>query len=496
MLASAFGKTGRASMSTVIKNGTIVTHDLTYKADILIEDGKIAEIGKDLKGDQELDATGCYVMPGGIDPHTHLEMPFMGTYSSDDFESGTRAALSGGTTMVVDFALPAPGQGLLDAIKMWDNKSTRAHCDYSFHMAVTWWGQQVFDEMKDVTERGINTFKHFMAYKGALMVNDDEMFASFRRCAELGAIPLVHAENGDIVADLQARLMAEGNNGPEGHAYSRPPEVEGEAANRAIMIADMAGVPLYVVHVSCEEAHEAIRRARQAGKRVWGEPLIQHLTLDESEYFDKDWDHAARRVMSPPFRNKKHQDSLWAGLQAGSLSVVATDHCAFTTEQKRHGVGDFTRIPNGTGGLEDRLPMLWTHGVATGRLTPNEFVAVTSTNIAKILNCYPRKGAILVGADADIVVWDPEKEKTISAATQQSAIDYNVFEGKQVKGLPRFTLTRGRVAVHDGEIRGQEGHGQFVARPPEQPVTKALSTWKELTAPRKVERTGIPVSGV
>jgi dihydropyrimidinase len=483
-------------MSTVIKNGTIVTHDLTYKADILIEDGKIAEIGKDLKGDQELDATGCYVMPGGIDPHTHLEMPFMGTYSSDDFESGTRAALSGGTTMVVDFALPAPGQGLLDAIKMWDNKSTRAHCDYSFHMAVTWWGQQVFDEMKDVTERGINTFKHFMAYKGALMVNDDEMFASFRRCAELGAIPLVHAENGDIVADLQARLMAEGNNGPEGHAYSRPPEVEGEAANRAIMIADMAGVPLYIVHVSCEEAHEAIRRARQAGKRVWGEPLIQHLTLDESEYFDKDWDHAARRVMSPPFRNKKHQDSLWAGLQAGSLSVVATDHCAFTTEQKRHGVGDFTRIPNGTGGLEDRLPMLWTHGVATGRLTPNEFVAVTSTNIAKILNCYPRKGAILVGADADIVVWDPEKEKTIQAATQQSAIDYNVFEGKQVKGLPRFTLTRGRVAVHDGEIRGQEGHGQFVARPPEQPVTRALSTWKELTAPRKVERTGIPVSGV
>jgi D-hydantoinase len=270
MLASAFGKTGRASMSTVIKNGTIVTHDLTYKADILIEDGKIAEIGKDLKGDQELDATGCYVMPGGIDPHTHLEMPFMGTYSSDDFESGTRAALSGGTTMVVDFALPAPGQGLLDAIKMWDNKSTRAHCDYSFHMAVTWWGQQVFDEMKDVTERGINTFKHFMAYKGALMVNDDEMFASFRRCAELGAMPLVHAENGDIVADLQARLMAEGNNGPEGHAYSRPPEVEGEAANRAIMIADMAGVPLYVVHVSCEEAHEAIRRARRKGNAGLG----------------------------------------------------------------------------------------------------------------------------------------------------------------------------------------------------------------------------------
>ncbi|MEM6744646.1 MAG: amidohydrolase family protein, partial [Pseudomonadota bacterium] len=293
-----------------------------------------------------------------------------------------------------------------------------------------------------------------------------------------------------------AKLQAEGNTGPEAHAYSRPPQVEGEAVNRAIMIADMAGVPLYVVHVSCEEAHEAIRRARQLGKRVWGEPLIQHLTLDDSEYAHPDWDHAARRVMSPPFRNQKHQDSLWAGLQAGSLSVVATDHCAFTTEQKRYGVGDFTKIPNGTGGLEDRMPMLWTNGVATGRLTPEEFVAVTSTNIAKILNCYPKKGAILVGADADIVVWDPEKEKTIAAASQVSAIDYNVFEGKQVKGLPRFTLTRGQVAVHDGELRSQEGHGEFVARKGRTPTNTALSTWKELTAPRPVERTGIPASGV
>ncbi len=483
-------------MSTVIKGGTVVTADLSYEADVKIDGGRIVEIGPDLAGGEVLDASGCYVMPGGIDPHTHLEMPFMGTYSSDDFESGTRAALSGGTTMVVDFALPSPGQGLLDAIQMWDNKSGRANCDYSFHMAITWWGEQVFDEMPKVVARGINTFKHFMAYKGALMVNDDEMFASFRRCAEIGAIPLVHAENGDVVADLQARLLAEGNNGPEAHAYSRPPEVEGEATNRAIMIADMAGVPLYVVHTSCEEAHEAIRRARQNGKRVWGEPLIQHLTLDESEYANPDWDHAARRVMSPPFRNRKHQDSLWAGLQAGSLSVVATDHCAFTTEQKRFGVGDFTKIPNGTGGLEDRMPMLWTHGVATGRLTPQEFVAVTSTNIAKILNIYPKKGAILVGADADIVVLDPKKSKTISAKTQQSAIDYNVFEGKEVTGLPRFTLTRGKVAVHDGEIRTEEGHGEFVARPAGQVVTQALSTWKELTAPRKVERTGIPASGV
>ncbi len=484
-------------MSTVIKGGTVVTADLTYKADIRVEDGKITEIGQNLAGETVLDAAGCFVMPGGIDPHTHLEMPFMGTYSSDDFESGTRAALSGGTTMVVDFALPAPGQGLLDALQMWDNKSTRANCDYSFHMAITWWGEQVFNEMQTVVrDKGINSFKHFMAYKGALMVNDDEMFASFRRCAELGALPMVHAENGDIVADLQAKLLAEGNDGPEGHAYSRPPEVEGEATNRAIMIADMAGVPLYVVHTSCEESHEAIRRARMNGKRVWGEPLIQHLTLDESEYFDKDWDHSARRVMSPPFRNKQHQDSLWNGLASGSLSVVATDHCAFTTAQKRYGVGDFSKIPNGTGGLEDRLPMLWTHGVTTGRLTMNEFVAVTSTNIAKILNVYPNKGAILVGADADIVVWDPEKEKVIAAQTQQSAIDYNVFEGKTVKGLPRYTLSRGHVSVIDGEMRTQEGHGKFVKREANGAVNRALSTWKELTAPRKIERSGIPASGV
>ena len=484
-------------MTTTIRNGTIVTADLTYKGDIQIEDGVITAIGNGLSGGTELDATGCFVMPGGIDPHTHLEMPFMGTYSTDDFESGTRAALSGGTTMVVDFALPSPDQGLLDAIQMWDNKSGRANCDYSFHMAITWWGEKVFNDMADVVrQKGINTFKHFMAYKGALMVNDDEMFASFQRCAELGALPMVHAENGDVVADLQARLMAEGNNGPEGHAYSRPPQVEGEATNRAIMIADMAGVPLYVVHTSCEESHEAIRRARQNGKRVYGEPLIQHLTLDESEYFNKDWDHSARRVMSPPFRNKQHQDSLWAGLASGSLQVVATDHCAFTTAQKRTGIGDFTKIPNGTGGLEDRMPMLWTYGVATGRLTPNEFVAVTSTNIAKILNCYPKKGAILVGADADLVVLDPDKSKTITAATQQSAIDYNVFEGKKVKGLPRYTLTRGQLAVNDGKVETQEGHGKFVKREPFQAVNKALSTWKELTAPRKVERTGIPASGV
>jgi len=480
---------------TIIKNGTVVTADLTYKADVRVENGTITEIGPNLSGDT-LDATGCYIMPGGIDPHTHLEMPFMGTYSADDFETGTRAALAGGTTMVVDFCLPNPNQSLLEALQMWDNKTSRASCDYSFHMAITWWGEQVFNEMAEVVDRGITSFKHFMAYKGSLMVNDDEMFASFQRCAELGALPLVHAENGDIVASMTAKLLADGNNGPEAHAYSRPPEVEGEATNRAIMIADMAGVPLYVVHTSCEQSHEAIRRARQAGKRVYGEPLIQHLLLDESEYQNKDWDHAARRVMSPPFRNKQHQDSLWAGLQAGSLQVVATDHCAFTTEQKRVGLGNFAKIPNGTGGLEDRLPLLWTYGVGTGRLTMNEFVAVTSTNIAKILNCYPKKGAVLVGADADLIVWDPKLKKTISAKKQQSAIDYNVFEGFAIEGMPRFVLSRGKVSVTESAVQAEQGHGEFVAREPRGAVNRALSTWKEITSPRAVERTGIPSTGV
>ncbi|MEM9902587.1 MAG: dihydropyrimidinase, partial [Pseudomonadota bacterium] len=317
-------------MSKVIKGGTVVTADRQWTADVLIEGEKIVEVGPDLQGDEVIDASEAYVIPGGIDPHTHLEMPFMGTTAAETFESGTFAAAAGGTTMLVDFCLPGDGS-LLDAVDEWDRKSKDQICvDISYHMAITGWSEQIFEDMETVVkERGINTFKHFMAYKGALMVEDDEMYASFKRCAELGAMPLVHAENGDIVQELQQKYMAEGVTGPEGHAYSRPPEVEGEAANRAIMIADAAGVPLYIVHVSCEQAHEAIRRARQKGMRVYGEPLIQHLTLDESEYFNKDWQYAARRVMSPPFRSKDHQDGLWNGLAAGSLQVVATDHAAF-----------------------------------------------------------------------------------------------------------------------------------------------------------------------
>ena len=477
-------------MSRVIKGGTVVTADRTFEADVLIEGETIKEIGPDLVGDEYVDAEGAYVMPGGIDPHTHLEMPFMGTTAAETFESGTWAAAAGGTTMLVDFCLPGPDGSLKNAINEWHRKSESQICaDVGYHMAITGWNETIFNEMKDAVDMGVNSFKHFMAYKGALMVEDDELFASFSRCKELGALPMVHAENGDIVAELQQKFLADGITGPEGHAYSRPPEVEGEAANRAIMIADAVGVPLYIVHVSCEQAHEAIRRARQKGMRVYGEPLVQFLTLDESEYFSKDWEHAARRVMSPPFRSREHQDGLWNGLAAGSLQVVATDHAAFTTEQKRMGRDNFTLIPNGTGGLEERLAVLWTEGVEKGRLTLNEFVAATSTNIARILNVYPKKGAMLPGADADIVVWDPKLSKTITATTQKSVLDYNVFEGFKVNAQARYTLSRGEVIWAWGKnSQPNPGRGKFVPRPAFPSAHEALSKWKALNSPRKIER--------
>ena len=475
--------------SILIRGGTVVNHDLSERADVLIDGGKIIAVGSGLSADTVIDAGGCYVMPGGIDPHTHMDMPFMGTNTADDFESGTMAALSGGTTMTVDFCLPAPGESMLRAYQAWRHKGEKAAADYSLHMAVTRWSPEIHDEMETVVKTyGINTFKHFMAYKGALMVNDDELYNSFKRCAELGALPLVHAENGDVVARLQADLLARGVTGPEGHSYSRPPEVEGEAANRAIMIADMAGVPLYIVHVSCEQTHDAIRRARLAGQRVYGEPLVQYLVLDDSEYQNKDWNHAAGRVMSPPFRNKKHQDSLWAGLQSGTLSVVATDHCAFTLKQKQNGLKNFTMIPNGTGGLEDRLPVLWTAGVNTGRLTKEEFVAATSTNIARILNIYPRKGAVRAGSDADIVIWDPKATKHITAKNQVSRIDYNVFEGFTCVGGPRTVISRGRVAWEQGNFHAKAGDGTYIERPANPPVHQANAIWKGITQPKGVQR--------
>jgi dihydropyrimidinase len=482
-------------MVILVRGGTVVNHDHSRRADVLVADGTIAGIGKDLEAPSDvqiIDAGSCFVMPGGIDPHTHLELMFMGTVSADDFEWGTKAALAGGTTMIVDFCIPNPGTSMLAAYQDWRRKGEKAAADYGLHMAVTWWDRQVFDEMETVVKTyGINTFKHFMAYKGALMVNDDELYHSFSRCAQLGALPLVHAENGDIVFRMQEDFMRRGVTGPEGHAYSRPPEVEGEATNRAIMIADMVGSPLYVVHTSCRESLAAIARARAAGKRVYGEPLIQHLVLDENEYRHKDWDHAAQRVMSPPFRDQAHQNALWAGLASGVLQTVATDHCAFTTKQKRLGRDDFRNIPNGTGGLEDRMPVLWTAAVNSGRLTKEEFVAITSANIARILNIYPKKGAIAVGSDADIVIWDPTATKTISATSQVSRIDYNVFEGYRCTGLPTATLSRGRIAWLDGDLRARPGDGEYVARAPFPAAQVASTTFKELNRPRGVARTEV-----
>lgn len=475
----------------LIKNGEVTTAARSFKSDVLCEGGKITRVAEGLSapsGAKIIDADGALVMPGGIDPHTHMQLPFMGTVASDDYESGTRAALSGGTTMIVDFCIPNPGQSLLEAFDQWRGWSEKACCDYSFHVAVTWWSDEVSREMGEIVRRGVNTFKHFMAYKGAIMVEDDTLLKSFRRCAELGAMPLVHAENGDAVFLLQQEILAAGIRGPEGHALSRPPEVEGEAANRAILMAGLAGVPLYIVHTSSIPAHEAIRRARANGQRVYGEPLIQHLTLDESEYQNPDWDYAAGRVMSPPFRPKNHQEDLWNGLKAGSLQVVATDHCAFTIEQKRMGRDDFAKIPNGTGGVEDRMAVLWTKGVRGGRLTPNEFVAVASENIARILNIYPRKGAVAVGADADLVVWDPAATKTISAKTQKSAIDYNVFEGVKVEGLPAATISRGEVVWADGELQVERGAGRWIDRPPETAAHRAIRLNRQQNAPKAVAR--------
>lgn len=479
-------------MTLLIKGGTVVNADLTERADVLIEDETIVAVGPNLSaptGAAVVDASGAYVMPGGIDPHTHMELMFMGTVSADDFEWGTKAAISGGTTTIVDFCIPGAGQSLTDAFRAWRDKSQKAAGDYSYHLAITSWSESVAAEMGEIVNtHGVNSFKHFLAYKGALMVDDDILFQSFRRCAALGATALVHAENGDVVARLQEQFIAEGKTGPEFHAYSRPPEVEGEATNRAIMLADMAGCALYVVHTSCRQAAEAIARARANGQRVFGEPLIQHLVLDETDYLNKDWQHAARRVMSPPFRPKAHQDVLWTGLQAGALHVVATDHCSFTDEQKRIGKDDFRLIPNGTGGLEDRMPVLWTAGVNTGRLTMNEFVAVTSANAAKILNMYPKKGAIRPGADADIVLWDPAATKTISAKTQVSRIEYNVFEGYALKGLPTKVFLRGKLAAENGQVLAERGQGRFVPRKPFPPHVEALNLWKKGTAKKPVQR--------
>lgn len=480
-------------MSTIlIRGGTVVTAEHTRRADVLCQDGIITAVGDTLDvpaGAEVVDAGGCYVMPGGIDPHTHMELPFMGTVTTEDFFSGTAAGFAGGTTMIIDFVIPNPKQSLMEAYHTWRGWAEKAAGDYSFHVAVTWWDESVRQDMGTlVADHGVNSFKHFMAYKNAIMADDETLVNSFQRCLELGAIPTVHAENGELVFQLQKKLLAQGLTGPEAHPLSRPPEVEGEAANRAIQVAKVFGVPVYIVHVSAKEALAAIERGQNDGQRVFGEVLAGHLLIDDGVYRNSDWDFAAGHVMSPPFRPKEHQDALWRGLQAGHLHTTATDHCCFCAEQKAMGRNDFTKIPNGTAGIEDRMTALWTHGVNTGRLTMNEFVAVTSANAAKIFNLYPRKGSVSVGADADLVVWDPKATKTISAKTQMQKVGLNIFEGMTVTGTPAYTLSQGRIVHALGESRAVRGAGRYINRPAFPPVYEAVSKRNALNIPVAVER--------
>jgi dihydropyrimidinase len=462
-------------MTTIIRGGTVVNADRAFKADVLCFGDKIVAVGENLDAPQSakvIDATGQYVMPGGIDPHTHMNLPFMGTVTADDFYTGTAAGLAGGTTTIIDFVIPSPQQSLIEAYQQWRGWAQKAAGDYTFHVAITWWDESVHRDMGIlVRDHGVNSFKHFMAYKNAIMADDETLVKSFRRCLELGAIPTVHAENGELVYQLQQDLIRQGLTGPSSHPLSRPPAVEAEAANRAIAIADVLHTPVYIVHVSCAESLDAITRARANGQRVYGEALAGHLIIDDSVYQNEDFEFAAAHVMSPPFRGKHHQAALWHGLQGGNLHTTATDHCTFCAEQKAAGRNDFSKIPNGCGGVEDRMAVIWDAGVNTGRLTPSEFVRVTSANAAQIFNIYPRKGLIAVGSDADIVVWDPEGTRTISAKTQHAKGGFNVFEGRTVKGIPSTTLAAGNVVWQNGELRAVEGAGRYIDRPAFTPVS-------------------------
>jgi dihydropyrimidinase len=481
-----------AAMTVLIKGGTVVTAEQSFRADVLCVDGKIAAVGEKLDAPARatvIDAGGQFVMPGGIDPHTHMQLPFMGTVASDDFFTGTAAGLAGGTTMIIDFVIPNPQQRIMDAWKDWRDWAEKACADYSFHVAITWWDESVRQDMISlVREHGVNSFKHFMAYKNAIMCDDETLVNSFSTAQSLGAICTVHAENGDLVFKLQDEIYKRGITGPEGHPLSRPPEVEGEAANRAIRIAEVLKVPIYVVHVSSRQALEAIVRARNEGQRVFGEVLAGHLLIDDSVYLDTDFTRAAAHVMSPPFRSPEHQVALWRGLQSGNLQTTATDHCCFCADQKAAGKDDFRKIPNGTAGIENRMEVLWHHGVNTGRLTMNEFVRITSTNAAQIFNIYPRKGSVSVGADADLVVWDPAASKTISAKTHRQKIDFNIFEGMTVKGCASHTVSAGKLVYANGDLRVERGAGRHISRPPFASYYDAISKQIALSAPRPVKR--------
>jgi dihydropyrimidinase len=468
-------------MAIVIKGGTVLTAADQFVADVYCEDGVIKAVGKDLEvpaGTEVIDARGQYVFPGGIDAHTHMELPFMGTVSADDFYTGTAAGVAGGTTTIIDFIIPSRNQSLLEARDFWMNNAKKSVADYAFHMAVTWFGDQVRSEMEHVFHNdGIQSFKIFMAYRGAIGVDDVELVGVLDTAYKLGALVTSHCEHGDAVVALQTRLAERGLTEPKWHAASRPSYLEGEATNRVIQLARAASdarnghmasaheaQPVYIVHLTCQESMDAVYRARQQGQKVLVETCPQYLLLDDSVYEKPDFEGAAY-VMSPPIRPKGHQDYLWNAMATGGIQHVATDHCPFRqSDQKVMGRDDFRKIPNGAAGIENRMSLMWTYGVATGRISMQQFVDVCCTQPAKIFGLYPRKGAIAVGADADVVVYDPTGTSTISAKTHRQNVDRNIFEGFEQKGRVTHTVVAGRLQFKDGDLRVERGAGRYLKR--------------------------------
>jgi dihydropyrimidinase len=456
-------------MSVLIKGGRIVTATDDYVGDVFVEDESITLIGEslDMRADKVIDAGGKYVIPGAIDPHTHMEMPFGGTVSCDDFTSGTISAAFGGTTSHVDFCLQEPGQSLPDALATWHEKIERAKpvIDVGFHLAVTDLQEGgTLEDLAKAPDEGVTSYKLFMAYKGAIMVDDETLFKTMQVAADTGALVMVHAENGDAIDVLVKQALTEGKTEPKWHAATRPPITEGEATNRAIQLARIAGCPLYVVHVSCKEAIDPIALARANDWHAWGETCTQYLFIDETALDQPNFE-GAKYVYTPPPRPKENQEHLWHALATDVLSVVSTDHCPFNWDgQKTLGKDDFSKIPNGGPGIENRLHMLHHFGVRQGRLSMNRFVELVSTNPAKFFGLHPRKGTIAVGSDADIVVFDPEKRVRISAETHHSNIDYNLYEGTEVSGAPEVVLVRGQVIVEGDQLVGKPGDGKFVKR--------------------------------
>jgi dihydropyrimidinase len=454
-------------MSTIIKNGRIITAEQDYSADIFIENEKISLIGNDLKmsADNTIDAKGKYVIPGGIDVHTHLDMPFGGTTSSDDFETGTKAAAFGGTTSLIDFAIQPKGGSMREGLDTWRAKAEgKAAIDYSFHMIITDLPDERLNEMDDMVKEGVTSFKLFLAYPGVLMVDDATIYKAMQQTKKNGALVCMHAENGMAIDLIVKQMVAEKKLAPKYHALSRPPAAEGESTNRAIALAEMAGTPVYIVHLTCNDALTKVEEARRNGLPAFAETCPQYLFLSMDD-ISKPGFEGAKYVFSPPVREKWHQEKLWMGLQQNNLQVVSTDHCPFNFKgQKELGKDDFTKIPNGGPGLENRLQVTFQGGVNEGRFSVNRWVEINCTNPAKIFGMYPRKGTIAVGSDADIVIWDPNKEHTISSKTHHMRVDYSMFEGMKVKGNAETVLSRGEVIVQNNKFLGAAGRGKFIKR--------------------------------